>query len=624
MQEENCALLWKEVMIMNLHEEQERVQKAVSNSLSHVQEDPWLTQRVLANAKGEEPVKRKISLALVLSIVGILAVMGTAYALFSSQVAEFFGQHWNRDYGDWLQGGKIAQIGETVTLSGVDFTLEEVVYRDRGIYGVGTARATNEKDVLLPMDLVDGWGLEEVMQGDEAQSLIRKAKETGGSMLSIDCYPQRIGVDNGSMVNAGDVGVYNLRNEDGSITFSFETGGYALEDGTTYQLELSIDIDEWTEGGMVNNDPVEPQTWTVSFQPVVMMETAEPETLTQIPPEAVQQTGYEILVPASYQETGTMPVYQAIETNFMTSVQPEWFNQSGMAKEERAKKSVRMIFNDHAELSFDAGSIFYAEYTDEMFDYNWKERENGNPDIEAMMLPKRALSQDITYMASMVHTGNADFTKGVSFEHDQLPHLSLEDAKHTAEALFEKLGLQGYELAWKLDMSLDRIRTLGDAYNQFWFEGDGYSNAPRQDYSAATAEDEGYFLVYTPLGVDNVSDGRHQITLFVSSRGIVYANIVSTYNRGEVVYTPEKLISPEEAVALLYAEAAKSRNDIKVSSIERVALTYVAIRAENKQDGMVFTPVWQVLFKEEGRGEEYTSWAEFNAINGNTIDAIFR
>ena len=609
---------------MNLHEEQERVQKAVSHSLSHVQEDPWLTQRVLANAKGEEPVKRKISLALVMSIVGILAVMGTAYALFSSQVAEFFGQHWNRDYGDWLQGGKIAQIGETVTLGGVDFTLDEVVYRDRGIYGVGTARVTNEKDVLIPMDVADGWELEEVIHGDEAQSLIRRAKETGGKMLSIDCYPQRIGVDNGSMVNSGDVGVYNLRNEDGSITFSFETGGYALEDGTTYQLELSIDVDEWAETGMVPHDPVEPQTWTVSFQPVVMMETAEPETPAQIRPEMVQQTGYEILVPASYQETGTMPVYQAIETNFMTSVQPEWFNQSGMAKEERAKKSVRMIFNDHAELSFDAGSIFYAEYTDEMFDYNWKERENGNPDIEAMMLPKRALSQDITYMASMVHTGNADFTKGVSFEHDQLPHLSLEDAKHTAEALFEKLGLQGYELAWKLDMSLDRIRTLGDAYNQFWFEGDGYSNAPRQDYSAATAEDEGYFLVYTPLGVDNVSDGRHQITLFVSSRGIVYANIVSTYNRGEVVYTPEKLISPEEAVALLYAEAAKSRNDIKVSSIERVALTYVAVRAENKQDGMVFAPVWQVLFKEEGRGEEYTSWAEFNAINGNTIDAIFR
>ena len=157
-------------------------------------------------------------------------------------------------------------------------------------------------------------------------------------------------------------------------------------------------------------------------------------------------------------------------------------------------------------------------------------------------------------MASMLHTGHQDFTQGVVFERDQLTHLSLEDAKHTAEALFEKFGLQGYELAWKLDMSLDRIRNLGEAYNRFWFEGGGYSNAPRQDYSAATAEDEGYFLVYTPLGVDHISDGRHQITLFVSSRGIVYANIVSTYNRGEIVYTPEKVISPEEAVTQLYRE----------------------------------------------------------------------
>jgi len=609
---------------MTLHEEQKKVRKAMESALSGLQEDPWLTQRILANAKGEEPVKKKISLALVLSMTGIIAVMGTACALFSSQVAEFFSQHWGRDYGDWLQGGKVAQIGETVTLGGVDFTLDEVVYRDRGIYGVGTARVTDEKDVLVPMDIVDGWEVKEVMQGDEAQSLIRQVKETGGRLLSIDCYPQRIGVDNGSMVNSGDVGVYNLRNEDGSITFSFETGGYALEDGTTYQLELSIDVDEWTESGMAEKDPTEPQSWTVSFQPVVMMETAEPERPTRIPPEAVQQTGYKILVPASCQETGTMPVYQATENNFMTVLQPEWFNKSGIAKEEKANKSISRTFNDNAELSVSSDAIWYAEYTDEMFDYNWKERETYTPDIEPMMMPKQALSQGIVYMASQVHSGYDDFTKGITFEHNQLSRLSLEDAKHTAESLFEKLGLQGFELAWTLDMSLDRIHTLGETYNHYWFEGEGYSNAPRQDYSTATEEDEGYFLYYTPLGVDKISDGRHQITLFITSRGIVYANIVSTYNRGEVAYTPEKLISPEEAVTRLYAEAARSRDDIKVNSIERVALTYVAVRAENKQDGMVFAPVWQVLFKEEERGEEYTGWAEFNAINGNLIDAIFR
>ena len=142
---------------MNLREEQEKVQKAMNSALSGLQEDPWLTQRVLANAKGEKPVKRKISLALVLSMTAILAVVGTAYALTSSLVADFFGKHWGHDYGDWLQGGKIAQIGESVTLAGVEFTLDEVVYRDRGIYAVGTARVTNDQDVLIPMDVADGW-----------------------------------------------------------------------------------------------------------------------------------------------------------------------------------------------------------------------------------------------------------------------------------------------------------------------------------------------------------------------------------------------------------------------------------------------------------------------------------
>ena len=608
---------------MSLREEQEKVQEAMNSALSGLQEDPWLTQRVLANAKGEEPVKRKISLALVLGIVGIIAVMGTTYALFSSKVAEFFDRHWGHDYGDWLQGGKIAQIGDTFTLGDVNFTLDEVIYRDRRLYAVGTARVMNDKDVLVPMDVVDGWELEEVMQGDEAQSLIRQAKETGGRMLCIDCAPERIGVDNGSMVNAGDVGMYNLRNEDGSITFSFETGGYALEDGTTYQMELSIDVDEWTEAGRAENDPVDYQTWTVSFQPIVMMETDEPENPIQMSSEAVQQTGYEILIPSSYQETGMMPVYQAIETNFTKTMQPEWFNKSGVAKKE-GKKSVSLTFYDHAQLVYGRDSIWYAEYTDELFDYNWRERETYNPDVKPMMLPKQALSQGITYMAGQVYSGHEDFTKGVVFEHDKMTHLSLKDALQTADTLFEKLGLQGYELAWKLDMNLDRIQTLGEAYNHYWFEGEGYSNAPRLDYVAATTEDEGYFLVYTPLGVDNVCDGRHQITLFVSSRGIVYANIVSAYSRGEETYTSGHLITPENAVTRLYTEAEKSRDNIQVKSIERVALTYVAVRAENKKDGMVFAPVWQVLFKEEGEDEEYTSWAEINAINGSLIDAIFR
>ncbi|MBQ9252693.1 MAG: DUF4179 domain-containing protein [Clostridia bacterium] len=605
---------------MNLHEEQEKVQKAMNMALSGLQEDPWLTQRVLANAKGEEPVKKKLSLALVLCIASGLALLGTAYALFSSQVAAFFGQHWNKDLGEWLQGGKVAQIGETVVLDGVEFTLDEVIYRDRGIYGVGTTRVQDEKNVLLPMDLVDGWDLEEASQGEEAQALIKMAQTSGGKMLSVDCYPTKIGVDEGSMISTGDTGVYNLRNEDGSITFSFETGGYALEDGTTYQVEFTIDVDEWTADGRIADDKMNPQAWTVSFEPVMMKAATEEKKTEGVSVDTIQKDGYEILLPAEYQENGTLPVYQAIEYDFRKEINPEWLNQSGIAEQH---SDIWITFNDHAELQLAAEGAWYMEYTEELFDYNSRERESENPDLEPVLWPKQSISFGIASIAASVYGGNSDiFPSDITLEQDQLTLITLEEAKETAEELFDQLGLKGFELAWALDMNLNRIRTLGEAYNRLMFEGTGYSNAPRHDYDTATAEEEGYYLVYTPLGVTHPSLGNQELHLFVSSRGITSASLRCQYNQGDLVNTPDHLISIEEAVTTLYQEVANTRNCLPVGSIERVALTYMLVRAENKADGMAFVPSWQIRYREEGR--EYTAWAEVNALNGKLIDASFR
>ena len=184
---------------MTLHEEQKKVQKAMKSALSGLQENPWLTQRVLANAKGEEPVKKKISTALVLFIVLGLAIIGTACAILSSsQVADFFSQHWNQELGTRLQEGKTAQIGESVTVGDVIITLDEIVYKDRGIYGVGTVRPVHEEDVLFPMDTADLLVMshEEEFHPDEdtsrpvikeyyaALSLIEKAKASGGKILT--------------------------------------------------------------------------------------------------------------------------------------------------------------------------------------------------------------------------------------------------------------------------------------------------------------------------------------------------------------------------------------------------------------------------------------------------------
>lgn len=133
MQEESCDLLWKEVMIMNLHEEQQRVQKAVSNSLSHVQEDPWLTQRVLANAKGEEPVVKKVSTTFILAMA-ILAIAATALA-----AGIIYNQNWyyNDNNGRVLKENNpvayeaiLANMTENPEQSQSDSDLVDVVIQD--------------------------------------------------------------------------------------------------------------------------------------------------------------------------------------------------------------------------------------------------------------------------------------------------------------------------------------------------------------------------------------------------------------------------------------------------------------------------------------------------------------
>ena len=54
-------------------------------------------------------------------------------------------------------------------------------------------------------------------------------------------------------------------------------------------------------------------------------------------------------------------------------------------------------------------------------------------------------------------------------------------------------------------------------------------------------------------------------------------------------------------------------------------LIYLPVRAENKQEGMVFAPVWELSYADEaGEKKDIESWAQFNAVNGKLIDAIFQ
>ena len=152
-----------------------------------------------------------------------------------------------------------------------------------------------------------------------------------------------------------------------------------------------------------------------------------------------------------------------------------------------------------------------------------------------------------------------------------------------------------------LDLSLDRILRMGSIWEQAIADGTLLADDDYQpyDYSAIPTSEEGYYLAYSPLGVDtSPAGGRYSAIFFINSRGIVYAAVRNPFTRGETVSVPETLITPDAAITTLTEELGRSLswNDREIESIQKVALTYEAVRADNKADGMVFVPVWMILY----------------------------
>ena len=562
--------------------------------------------RTARSVKEEEPVKKRISAALVLAIALGLAVIGTAYALFSSQVADFFGLHWNAELGERLQQGKIAQIGESVTVGDVVFTLDEIVYKDRALYGVGTARPVHPQDVLVPNDFA--YDPEYFAMNEAAQVFAAKAQATGGRMLTINATPLEVGIDEGTMLRVGTCGYYDVANEDGSLTFSFEADdGFAINEGTSYQIQMESYVEQLDAEGRIVEGSMSQVKWTVACVPVVLNAAADTQPSPTSGTVTIEQEGYELNVPAAYQESGTMPIYRAVETDFTASVDPVWFNQTGIVSGEGTED---IHFADHAILSLSPEALFYYEFTDDSY-----------TEAPSNVIVNRAWVRNWEG-----HRGES------SLEKTELTGITLAEAQTAAEDLMARLGISGneYVCTEALDLSWERIQTMGAIWEQAIRDGKLLVDDDYQpyDYSAIPAGEEGYYLAYSPLGVDtSPAGGRHSVIFFVNSRGIVYAAVRNRFTRGETVSTPETLITPDAAIAELTKELGRSLSwyDRDIKSIRKAALTYEAVRAGNKADGMVFVPVWMILYQDTSAVvSDSACYALINAVDGTLIDASFR
>ena len=119
---------------MNPHEEQTVIRDAMIHTLSGLEEDPWLSARILADAKGAEPVKKKLSLSLILVIALIILSLSAALAAGLG----LFGQLSGTEFADERLPA-LDSIAEPVTESvtaeyGITFEITQAFYDRNRIF----------------------------------------------------------------------------------------------------------------------------------------------------------------------------------------------------------------------------------------------------------------------------------------------------------------------------------------------------------------------------------------------------------------------------------------------------------------------------------------------------------
>ena len=230
----------------------------------------------------EQSMTRKFRVRTVLiAAAASVLLMAAAYAAFSSQVIDFFGRLYGSDMQAWLEKGDVAVLNRSFTLEGVTFTLEEVVYRDNGLYGVGTiCPAADSSAIIIPEDhmLTDPYGYDVYGTGGwpeeapaDASTIADVVKEKGGKLFVVRALPDQVGVDGGAMLTIPSVGYAQVPQRDGSIRFSFElSDAYAVQQGKTYTIQLWASALEMNTDGELVEDARHGENWTVEIIPTPM------------------------------------------------------------------------------------------------------------------------------------------------------------------------------------------------------------------------------------------------------------------------------------------------------------------------------------------------------------------
>ena len=588
------------------------------------------------SVKEEKEMKMRHTVSFALAFVLVfVAMMGIALAVFHPRIAEIFGSHYGEDFKEWLQEGDVAVPENSVVIEGVTFTLNEVAVRNHGLYGVGTI--TPGDGILLVCEdypATEPFGYA-TFHGDKAPegtpTVLEKAAAEGSAIKQVAFYLEKIGADDGALIMLDGWAMDARPMRDGSIQFLFEVeDGVAVDaEAETYTIELQAVVRNVSpEGDADYENPIR-QMWTVKVEPQPFAEVTgdAPETAPSPAPANTDEAGIqpvEVIVPEAYEQNGTLLVYRAIPRNFEGKLNYEWFNQSGIASEDVNKRHIgaHVVFTDEAQLNWSEQTIFYNTY-DGTYEATSEVFEGSTTRMITETLPKPTMTSEACSLAGWMTFGFPGTDEIYTLERTELTNITLDEAKNKAEELLSRLGLEGYACTTALDMSLERIRTMGAELNCQIDAGNLFTNNFRYDYDTATTDNEGYYLKYHRYGTDGDGAGLFEANFYVTADGVMEINLRDYYEQGEVVETPDQLLDANAVAAKLPEAMAASRHPETLLSINRATLTWIPVRSEKGQD-MVFTPVWMLTYlSADGEQEGYEGWAAFSAIDGKLVDAIF-
>lgn len=362
-----------------------------------------------------------------------------------------------------------------------------------------------------------------------------------------------------------------------------------------------------------------------------------------------------VILPEGYTQGEPLPVYRAVERTqqqmpLFDRYEPDWLNTSGVTTRENQTKHGRydhVVFQDRAELSVDTSVLIYEEKDGTYLFFYADNPDNPEGPIpmesyaagigrlvdEAIFyqhIPKDPFStksyvEDLSRMVEEALFLNQDEESvGVPvpvLERTELTGIALSQAQKQVEALLNKLGLTGYAPSFSVDLSVERIHTLGEWREQFLLlegrdaQGKKNHRDREHDFTQATESDEGFYLRFERRldGVRLQKNGSFYAVAFVNARGIASLIVRDFCGVGDVYERPSRLLTSKEALECL------ERDRPQHAPVIQMELCYTPTRASQKKDGLVLTPTWYIVY-DMGMEDGLTSWACYSAIDGTLLE----